>query len=97
MGDRLRCDLAELERAAASLDALGREFQQAGDLSDDASEAVGHPGLASRLQHFSDGWRVRREDLLEDMTHLAELTHTAVSTYRDVDQSLADACARPAP
>jgi hypothetical protein len=94
VGDHLRCDLAELERAARALDALGREFSQAADLSDDASTAVGHGGLAGKLQHFSDGWRVRREDLLEDMTHLAELTHTAVTTYRDVDSQLAAAATR---
>ena len=96
MGDRLRCDLGMLERAATSLDALGREFAEAGDLSDDASAAVGHSGLAGRLRHFSEGWKVRREDLLEDMTHLAELTHTAVTTYRDVDEQLAAAVERPA-
>lgn len=89
MGDALRCDLDELTRAAEVLDALGTDFQRASALSEDAADAVGHPGLAGALQHFADGWRVRREDLLDDMTHLAELTHTAVQTYRDVDRQLA--------
>jgi hypothetical protein len=34
---------------------------------------------------------VRREDLLEDMTHLAGMTHDAVKTYREVDDQLATA------
>ena len=91
MSDRLRVDLGRLEEAGRQLDALGREFQQAGNIADDARAAVGHPGLAGKLEHFADGWKVRREDLLEDMTHLAELTHEAVRTYRDVDDDLASA------
>ena len=91
MTDRLCVDLGQLEEAARQLDSLGHEFQQAGNLADDARSAVGHPGLAARLDHFADGWQVRREDLLEDMTRLAEMTDEAVRTSRDVDRDLAAA------
>ena len=91
MSDRLRVDLGQLEAAARELDSLGHEFQQAGNLADDARAAVGHGGLAARLDHFADGWKVRREDLLEDMAHLEELTRQAVTAYRDVDHQLAAA------
>ncbi|SOE01468.1 hypothetical protein [Blastococcus haudaquaticus] len=91
MSDRLVVDLAALEEAGRQLDSLGREFQQAGDIADDARAAVGHAGLSSRLGEFVDGWKVRREDYLEDMTYLAELTHQAASTYREVDDQLAAA------
>ena len=91
MSDRLRCDVDQLTAAGNQLDALGRAFQQAGHLADDARSAVGHPRLAVRLDEFVDGWKVRREDLLEDMTYLAEMTHQAASTYRQVDDDLAAA------
>ncbi|MCW2581865.1 MAG: hypothetical protein JWQ53_655 [Klenkia sp.] len=91
MSDRLRVDLGQLEEAARQLDSVGHEFQQAGNLVDDARSAVGHDGLAAQLDHFADGWKVRREDLLEDMTRLAGMTHEAVRTYRDVDDDLASA------
>lgn len=89
MSDHLRCDVTQLEEAAAQLDALGTAFQRAGDVADDARAAVGHPRLAARVGEFADGWEVRREDLLEDMTYLAEMTHEAASTYRQVDDELA--------
>ena len=89
MSDRLRCDLDQLRAAGDQLDVLGREFQHAGQTADDARAAVGHAGLADRLDSFAAGWKVRREDLLEDMTHLAEMTHAAVATYKDVDDQLA--------
>ena len=92
MGDRLRVDLGQLEDAGRSLDTLGDEFQRAGNLVDDARTAVGHDRLATRLASFADGWKVRREDLLEDMSHLAEMTQEAVRTYREVDAQLAAAC-----
>ena len=92
MSDRLCVDLGQLEEAGRQLDTLGNEFQQAGNLVDDARTAVGHDRLATRLDSFADGWKVRREDLLEDMTHLAEMTQEAVRTYREVDAQLAGAC-----
>ncbi len=91
MSDHLRCDLDQLEEAADQLSAIGREFQRAGDNADDARAAVGHAGLAARLDHFAEGWRIRREDLLDDMTHLADLTREAAETYRRVDDELAAA------
>ena len=91
MTDSLRVDLAMLEEAGGQLDVLGREFQRAGDIADDARAAVGHPRLASRIGEFVDGWKVRREDLLEDMTYLAEMTHEAARTYKQVDDELAAA------
>jgi len=90
-GDALRCDLSALADAAAALDALTREFRAAGDLADDARSAVGHGGLAGALEEFAGGWKVRRQDMVEDMQHLADMTHTAVTTYRDVDTQLAAA------
>jgi hypothetical protein len=91
VSDFLRCDVAQLTEAGNQLDALGSAFQQAGNLADDARSAVGHPRLGSRLQEFADGWKVRREDLLEDMTYLADMTHQAASTYKQVDDELAGA------
>lgn len=91
MSDRLRYDLDQLRLAADQLDVLGREFQRAGEVVEDARAAVGHPHLADRLGHFVDGWKVHRQDLLEDMTHLAEMTHSAVTTYTQVDDQLTGA------
>ena len=91
MSDRLQVDLAMLEGVGRELDVLAGEFQHAGDIADDARSAVGHGHLAGRLEEFVDGWKVRREDYLEDITYLADMTREAARTYRQVDDELAAA------
>jgi uncharacterized protein YukE len=91
VSDRLKVDLGQLTEAARQLDLLGAELQRAGNGLDDARAAVGSGHLADKLQHFVDGWRVHREDLLEDIQHLAGTTHKAVDTYRQADDQLAQA------
>lgn len=91
MAETLKVDLAELERAAAALTALGEAFRSSGDLADDAGAAAGHRGLASACEQFHDSWKVRRSELLEEITKLSRTTQTAVDTYVTVDQELASA------
>lgn len=90
-GHHLKCDLRDLEAAAASLTSLVGELRGAGDLADDARSAVGHARLSGKLDHFADGWKVRRQDLVEDLQHLEKMTTQAVRTYREVDAQLASA------
>jgi hypothetical protein len=95
MGKGICVDLALLKTAAGSVDVIADAFRGADDLAESAQQACGHPLLARRLGQFADEWRVNRTRMTKQLEEFGELTHTAVDTYRDVDQQLAAALRGP--
>lgn len=56
----IRIEYELLRELADRLDWIADEYDATDRLSDDAADAVGHDGLASKLRQSADGWRSNR-------------------------------------
>lgn len=91
-GDGFSVDVEALTGAGQGIkDLLGLlDRQQVEDIDCDA-DAVGHEGLAEKLESFCDRWQVGVENLLEDGKQIATRLLDCAEAYRSREQATADA------
>lgn len=85
----LKIDLDRLKQLAEDLHLLEKELNDADDRSEDAADAVRHDQLGDRVREFADGWRVKRENMIENVTTLRTNLSAVSDTFREVDAELA--------
>ncbi|BDZ41251.1 hypothetical protein GCM10025865_05500 [Paraoerskovia sediminicola] len=90
-GYDLSMDMEALRTLADDLDAICAELSEADDVSEVAAHATGHDALADRVRDFADKWRVKREDMLGDVTKLRDAVMTIAENFTQVDADLAKA------
>jgi hypothetical protein len=89
--DTLRVDTALLRTAGTQLRVVAEEFQQANANSDDAAEAIGHPGLAEAVRSFAHNWDDRRAKMVEKIGTLATSATTVGEAFEELDKEFAAA------
>lgn len=55
------------------------------------SDAVGHEGLAEKLESFCDRWQVGVEALAEDGSQISQRLLSSAAAYREYDDTVAGA------
>lgn len=91
MTDRIRVEPDVLVDTGRSLRFVATEFANAGDISDEYAEIVGHGGLAGRLRDFADNWDDKRAEMLEAIQGLGEATEGIGSAFVEADNQMYDA------
>lgn len=87
----LKIDMASLKGLAADLKTISDEFKNADNNSEDAADATGHDELRDKVQDFADKWRVKRDEMGENVTKLQGVLQSIVDTFTQVDEGLAKA------
>ncbi len=90
-GYDLSIDMEALRHLAKDLKAIADEFQHADDNSDAAAEATGHSELGHKVRDFADKWRIKRNDMTENVVKLQGIIQQIVDTFSEVDADLAKA------
>ena len=90
MAERLVIAGASLSAAHAQLVRLRGEFESATARADDASESVGHPGLAQELRNVASGWNLHRKKLLDTLQALEGHLKGTIDTFEKVDTDIAN-------
>lgn len=94
MGSRLEVDTHALRRTARDLAVVRAELTGATAYVGAIADDVGHPGLARRLEQFTNSWRVHRERLVDAMEGLDQVALNAAKTYEEADRELAGSVRR---
>jgi uncharacterized protein YukE len=85
-----------LRDLAKDLKTIADEFKDADGNSDDAAQATGHDELAGKVRDFADKWRIKRQDMTENVVKLQGIIQQIVDTFGKVDADLAKALERAA-
>ncbi|AEG45267.1 hypothetical protein [Isoptericola variabilis] len=84
-------NMDDLKALAEDLAAIRDELQDADANAADAAEATGDDELRDRVNDFADKWRIKREEMLADVTTLADIINQIVENFGQVDRDLARA------
>jgi uncharacterized protein YukE len=90
-GYDLSIDMEELRTLAEDLKTIKDEFEGADDNSEAAADATGHDELRDKVQDFADKWRIKREEMTENVVKLQGIVQQIVDTFTEVDTELAKA------
>lgn len=90
--DGFSVDVEALTAAGQGIkDLMGKLDQKKVEDIDCDSDAVGHGGLADKLENFCDRWQIGVENLLEDGAQIAQRLLDSAAAYRDRDNAAAAA------
>jgi hypothetical protein len=90
--DGFSVDVNALTAAGQGIrDLMGKLDEKKVEDIDCDSDAVGHGGLAGKLESFCDRWQIGVENLLEDGAQIAQRLLDSAAAYRDRDNSAAAA------
>lgn len=84
-------DMNQLTQLAEDLKAITEELQDADSNASEAADATGHDDLRNKVNDFADKWRIKREDMLKDVSNLSGMITTIVENFGQVDNDLAKA------
>ncbi|GAA3867158.1 hypothetical protein [Streptomyces sedi] len=87
--DRLAIPLAELQEFAPQLRSVKEYMNRTGDTFDQYNDSFGDDRVVSALDDFVSGWKDGRSDISEQLTGLAEMTDTVITTVSDYEDELA--------
>ena len=87
----LSIDYDELNRARIDIDDVLSSFKRADSVSSDIAGLVGHSGLASKVNDFSDSWDISRDKLKESLSFISESLTAVVDTFTELDAAQAKA------
>ncbi|GAA1715869.1 hypothetical protein GCM10009809_10010 [Isoptericola hypogeus] len=90
-GYDLSIDMDELRTLAEDLKTIKEEFEGADDHAEDAANATGHDGLRDKVNDFADKWRIKREEMTENVVKLQGIVQQISDTFTQVDTELAKA------
>lgn len=79
---------ADVEEAYLGLDTISSAFEQDTECAQDISDALGHPGLATRLAEFSESWRVNREHMATAFKQLSSELRQKLDTFKRLDDEI---------
>lgn len=86
----LRLDLDVMDEAKTSLSRLRSEILGIGDFNaGGAADAAGHRRLSSKIGDFVGAWSIRRDEIAEQMQLVADAAGAISSTFRELDDSMA--------
>ena len=91
----LNIDYDELSRARVDIDDVRSSFARADKVSSDIAGLVGHSGLASKVNDFSDSWDISREKLHESLSFISESLTAVIDTFTELDAAQAKALNTP--
>ncbi len=91
MDEQLIVDTLVLDAIAIDVGRIKSEFDGATARSERLGDAVGHAGLASRVESFASSWDQRRGELSEQLGQVQTHLNTAVEGFRTTDAELAKA------
>ena len=63
------------------LKTIKEEFEGADDNSEAAADATGHDELRDKVQDFADKWRIKREEMTENVVKLQGIIKQIVDIY----------------
>lgn len=89
--DQLTVDILLLDAAGIDIARIHSEFTGATARADSLSDAVGHAGLAERVEAFASSWDKRRSELAEQLDTVRKHLDTVVEGFRTTDEELAKA------
>lgn len=89
--DQLIIDTLVLDAARIDVDRIHSEFTDATARTDRLADAVGHAGLAERVQVFADNWDYRRGELADQLATVRDNLANIIEGFAAVDQELAAA------
>lgn len=72
-------------------DLMGKLDEKSVEDIDCDSDAVGHGGLADKLESFCDRWQIGVENLVEDGAQIAQRLLDSAEVYRSHEGAVADA------
>lgn len=84
-------DMNQLTQLAEDLKTITSELEDADSNASEAAEATGHDELRGRVNDFADKWRIKREEMLADVSTLSGMINTIVENFGQVDRDLAKA------
>jgi uncharacterized phage infection (PIP) family protein YhgE len=84
-------DMNQLTQLAEDLKNITKELEDADSNASAAAEATGHDELRDRVNDFADKWRVKRGDMLKDVSNLSGMITTIVENFGQIDAGLAKA------
>ena len=88
--DGFTVDVDALTAAGQGIkDVMGKLDQKSVEDIDCDSDAVGHGGLADRLESFCGRWQVGVENLLEDGAQIAQRLLDSADVYQGHDDAIA--------
>lgn len=87
----LSIDYDELNRARIDIDDVLSSFSNADKVSSDIGGLVGHSGLASKVEEFSDSWDINRDKLKESLSFISESLTAIIDTFTELDAAQAKA------
>jgi uncharacterized protein YukE len=90
-GYDLSIDMDELRTLAEDLKTIKEEFEDADDHAEDAANATGHDDLRDKVNDFADKWRIKREEMTENVVKLQGIVQQISDTFTQVDTELAKA------
>lgn len=89
--EQLIVDVLLLEAVAIDVGRIHSEFTNATERSERLGDAVGHAGLAERVEAFAANWDQRRKELGEQLDTVRTHLDTVVEGFRTTDAELAKA------
>lgn len=86
----LLLDLDALDSLYKDLLGVSCTFGRIDWASDAVASAVGHDGLAAKVNEFADSWDDRREKTVESLDALWKQAQSVVDGFREADQAMAE-------
>ncbi|WP_454085212.1 hypothetical protein [Georgenia sp. Marseille-Q6866] len=87
----VQVDTELLKEAGAQLRNVVETFTYAKDDAHALADHVGHGGLAKRVRNFADNWQSRRQDMLETIGTLGDVSEGVGIAFDEWDAQLARA------
>jgi uncharacterized coiled-coil DUF342 family protein len=84
-------NMDDLTTLAEDLKTIKEELADADANASDAADATGHDDLRDKVNDFADKWRIKREEMLADVTTLSDMINQIVENFGQVDRDLAKA------
>lgn len=91
MDETLIVDLLLLDAIAIDVGRIHSEFSGATARAERLGDAVGHAGLAQKVESFASSWDMRRGELVEQLDTVKKHLGTVVEGFRTTDTELAKA------
>lgn len=89
--EQLIVDLLLLDSIETDVGRIKSEFTGATARSERLGDAVGHAGLAARVESFASSWDQRRSELVDQLDTVQTHLETVVEGFRTTDTELAKA------
>ncbi|MDT0342374.1 hypothetical protein [Streptomyces litchfieldiae] len=86
--ERLAIPVAELSEFAPQLRSVKEYMNRTGDTFDQYHDAMGDERVVNALEDFVSGWKDGRGDISEQLSGLADMADTVVTTVNDFEAEL---------